>query len=341
MSRLPDTERLTFRRFATTDLENVVRLNGDADVMRFLDGGPHPREEIKDRVLPELIADQAENGLGRWAAETSDGTFVGWFSMHAKKPDDGPMEFWAASEDPAVVEIGYRLSRESWGKGYATEGSKALLRWAFLSLRTDTIVASTMAINEGSRNVMAKLGLHHDRTLHIDWPDPIPGTEHGEVEYSLRRDEWITLRPARPDEAEALTGLILRSKAHWGYDDAFMAACREELTMTPEDVERRRTFVATAGDELAAVATLDGAPPEGELGTLFVDPAFIGQGLGKRLYRHVTALARAMGFASLTIDSDPNAEPFYQAMGAKTIGSTPSGSIPGREVPLLHVDLTA
>ncbi len=58
MSRLPDTERLTFRRFTTADLENVVRLNGDAEVMRFLDGGPHARAEIEDRVLPELIADQ-------------------------------------------------------------------------------------------------------------------------------------------------------------------------------------------------------------------------------------------------------------------------------------------
>jgi GNAT superfamily N-acetyltransferase len=197
-----------------------------------------------------------------------------------------------------------------------------------------------MAVNRGSRNVMEKTGLRLDRTVHIDWPDPLPGTEHGEVEYRLRRDEWITLRPARPEEAAPLTELILRSKAHWGYDDAFMAACRDELTLRPDDIERRRTFVATAGDELAAIATLDGAPPEGELGMLFVDTAFIGQGVGKRLYRHVTALARAMGFAKLSIDADPNAEPFYQAMGATRVGSTPSESIPGRELPLLRVDLS-
>ena len=341
MSGLPDTERLTFRRFTTADLENVVRLNGDAEVMRFLDGGPHARAEIEGRVLPELIADQRENGLGRWAAETSDGTFVGWFSTHAVVPDDGPMEFWAPADDPTTVSIGYRLSRAAWGQGYATEGAKALLRWAFLTLKASEVVASTMAVNAGSRNVMEKSGLRHDRTVHIDWPDPLPGTEHGEVEYRLRRDEWITLRPARSDEAEALTELVMRSKAHWGYDEAFMAACREELTLRPEDLARRRAFVATAGDELAGIATLDGAPPEGELGTLFVDPAFIGQGLGKRLYRHVTALARAMGFASLSIDADPNAEPFYKAMGAIRVGSTPSGSIPGREVPLMRVDLAS
>ncbi|MBM7790058.1 GNAT family N-acetyltransferase [Tenggerimyces flavus] len=341
MSRLPDTERLTFRRFTNADLDNVEQLNGDAEVMRFLDGGPQPRAEIEERALPELIADQNENGLGRWAAETVDGTFVGWFSTHARTPDDGPMEFWASSDDPTVVSIGYRLSRAAWGKGYATEGAKALLRWAFLTLGATEVVASTMAVNKGSRNVMEKIGLRHDRTIHLDWPDPLPGTEHGEVEYRLHRDEWITLRPARPDEAGELTELVMRSKAYWGYDDAFMAACREELTVRPEDIEQRRMFVATAGDELAAVATLDGAPPDGELGTLFVDPAFIGQGLGKRLYRHVTALARAMGFASLSIDADPNAEPFYKAMGATRVGSAPSGSIPGREVPLMRVDLAS
>jgi RimJ/RimL family protein N-acetyltransferase len=194
MSRLPDTERLTFRRFTTADLENVVALNGDAEVMRFLDGGPHSRAEIEERVLPELIADQKDDGLGRWAAETlADGEFVGWFSLHAVAPDDGPMESWPPTNATATVSIGYRLRRDAWGKGYATEGAKALLRWAFLHLGAKEVVASTMAVNQGSRNVMEKTGLRLDRTVHIDWPDPLPGTEHGEVEYELLRSDWERL----------------------------------------------------------------------------------------------------------------------------------------------------
>lgn len=150
----------------------------------------------------------------------------------------------------------------------------------------------------------------------------------------------MRVRAARGDEAAGLSALVLRSKAHWGYDAAFMAACREELTFGAERLAAGRAVVAeSAGGVLAGCATLDGEPPAGALGMLFVDPPFIGQGVGRLLYDHVLAAARAHGFARLTIDADPHAEGFYRAMGAVRIGSTPSGSIPGRELPLLRVEL--
>ncbi|MCP8708775.1 GNAT family N-acetyltransferase [Streptomyces sp. AC04842] len=145
----------------------------------------------------------------------------------------------------------------------------------------------------------------------------------------------MLIRNARPDEAGELTELALRSKAHWGYDEAFMASCREELTVRPSEVAGRRTALAERDGRILGFTTVDGSPPEGALGMMFVDPSALGQGMGRALFAHALATARAAGFRRLTIDADPNAEPFYRAMGAVRIGETPSGSIPGRVLPLL------
>ncbi|MFB4424505.1 GNAT family N-acetyltransferase [Streptomyces sp. QL37] len=149
----------------------------------------------------------------------------------------------------------------------------------------------------------------------------------------------MELRPGLPGEAAALTGLALRSKAHWGYDEAFMAACRDELTVRPGDTAGGRAVVAEEDGRVLGFTTLAGEPPEGALAMMFVEPDTIGRGVGRLLFDHTTARARRMGFVRLTIDADPNAEPFYTAMGAVRIGATPSGSIPGRELPLLELDL--
>ncbi|MFD8707106.1 GNAT family N-acetyltransferase [Kitasatospora sp. NPDC059648] len=151
----------------------------------------------------------------------------------------------------------------------------------------------------------------------------------------------MRIRPARPDEAGLLTGIALRAKAYWGYDEAFMAACREELTLDAAAVERASTVVAEDGGRVLGFAALTGAPPSGELDMLFVEPDRIGGGIGRALFEHVREQARAAGLRRFTIDSDPNAEPFYLAMGATRIGSTPSGSVPGRELPLLEVALAS
>jgi RimJ/RimL family protein N-acetyltransferase len=89
-----------------------------------------------------------------------------------------------------VAELGYRLRRSAWGHGYATEGARALIRRAFTELGVVEIVATTMAVNAGSRAVMARAGLRYTRTVHLTWADPLEGNEQGDVEYRLRRDEW-------------------------------------------------------------------------------------------------------------------------------------------------------
>ncbi|MEY9959438.1 GNAT family N-acetyltransferase [Streptacidiphilus sp. MAP5-3] len=137
-----------------------------------------------------------------------------------------------------------------------------------------------------------------------------------------------------------MTELVLRSKAHWGYCADFIEACREELTLRPADLAPDRVFVAERSGNAVGIAALSrDLPPTGALNLLYVDPSAIGHGVGGRLFAHACAVARAAGFTRLTIDADPHAEPFYLSRGAVRIGETPSGSIPGRMLPLLAVDL--
>ncbi len=147
------------------------------------------------------------------------------------------------------------------------------------------------------------------------------------------------IRPAAPSEGLLLTGIAHRSKAHWGYDDDFIATCREELTISAEFIRTHSVFVL----EDESVVGFYSLEPDGrqrvELEHLYVDPRHIGKGLGKRLFERACTTAASEGFRTMLVQSDPHAERFYRKMGARRIGKRPSGSIPGRDLPLLEVDL--
>ncbi|MEW2621304.1 GNAT family N-acetyltransferase [Streptomyces sp. NPDC048106] len=149
----------------------------------------------------------------------------------------------------------------------------------------------------------------------------------------------VLIRPARATEAGLLTDLAVRSKAHWGYDAEFLDACRDELTVAANEVARRRATVADRDGRILGFTTLEGEPPTGVLGMMFVDPQAIGQGIGRLLFERTIAAGRDLGYTQLTIDADPNAEPFYRAMGAVRIGTVPSGSIAGRVLPQMVVTI--
>ena len=148
----------------------------------------------------------------------------------------------------------------------------------------------------------------------------------------------MRLRPARPDEAPLLTDLCLASKAHWGYDAAFMALCRESLTVTPAMTLACSMVVAVDGDDRPrAIGSLAGeiSPGEIEVALLFVHPQAMGQGLGRLIFEALEDLARSRGATRLSILADPGAVPFYLHMGAVQLGEAPSDAIPGRTLPLL------
>lgn len=149
-----------------------------------------------------------------------------------------------------------------------------------------------------------------------------------------------TIRRARPEDAGALSELAIRSKGHWGYDAAFLAACRAELTFSADELTNALTFVADGSDGPAGFyRLLERGNGVAELDDLFVDPAFIGGGVGKRLWEHAVARATALGCTEVTIQSDPFAEGFYRAMGAERVGELESGSVPGRMLPLLRYEI--
>lgn len=177
-----ETSRLVLRRFTEDDVDLLVRLDADPAVMRYINGGePTSRAEVADEVLPAFL-DYYERypGYGFWAAiEKSTGEFLGWFHFR-------PKEGGFADE----AELGYRLLRSAWGKGYATEGSRALIDKGFAEFGVQRVFAETMAVNTASRRVMEKSGLRFARTFRAAWPVRIPGDEQGDVEYALDRDEW-------------------------------------------------------------------------------------------------------------------------------------------------------
>lgn len=150
------------------------------------------------------------------------------------------------------------------------------------------------------------------------------------------------VRPALPDEAEELTRLCIRSKAHWGYDADFMRLSRPGLTVTPAMIAEHRVLVAEDPDAgVLGVAKLD-APPEDaryDLALMFVAPEAMGRGIGRRLFDGVVDWLRARGARRLEILADPNAAPFYEGMGAVRIGDAPSDAIPGRRLPLYEYRL--
>ena len=177
-----ETERLLLRRFTEADIDNLVALDGDPGVMRFLTGGRGtPREAIERDYLPAYLRYYERfAGYGFWAAvEQSTGEFLGWF--HFRPAPGSPLD------EP---ELGYRLRRSAWGKGYGTEGARALIDKGFTELSIRRVVASTMAVNTASRRVMEKAGMRLVRTFHQEWPDRIEGDEHGDVEYALDRADW-------------------------------------------------------------------------------------------------------------------------------------------------------
>ena len=148
------------------------------------------------------------------------------------------------------------------------------------------------------------------------------------------------IRPALPAEAELLSTLAFRSKAHWGYSAEFMEACRAELSITASFVAQHPTFVVVHDDRPVGFYTLEAlTPTETELGHLFIEPAEHGKGLGRELVAHACEEACKRGFQVLVIQGDPNAAGFYEACGARRVGSRASASIPGRVLPLFEFQL--
>ena len=166
-----ETLRIQLRGFVAADLPDLVRLDSDPRVMKYLAGGKPASRDVIAATLRRIIRYPAlYPDLGIWRASRRDtGAFIGWFSLkYAGKSAD--------------VEIGYRLRPEAWGRGFATEGARALVGYGFDDLGLSRIIGVTHRDNLASQRVLMKAGMtdlgwgrYYDRRLRlfaVDNPRP-------------------------------------------------------------------------------------------------------------------------------------------------------------------------
>lgn len=149
-----ETPRLILRRFTADDEPLLLDLDGDPEVMRYINGGkPSTLDDIRARFLEPVYADYAKGDRwGAWAALLKPvDEFIGWF------------HFWPSAQPPHDAEVGYRLKRAYWGQGLATEGTVAIVRKGFEEFGLSRIVARTLAANTASRRVMERAGMRYLR----------------------------------------------------------------------------------------------------------------------------------------------------------------------------------
>jgi RimJ/RimL family protein N-acetyltransferase len=197
MDMFLETDRLILRRLTAADSDNLFNLDSDPDVMRYLSGGAAtPRDVIELKLLPRILGYYDRfPGFGYWAAiERASGDFLGWFSL---LPDDGG--------SPENVELGYRLRKSAWGKGYATEGTRALVDKAFREFGVRRVFATTYQDNLASQRVMEKTGLTFVRSYRLTpedlqaevtfEADPQDIWDGDDVEYALEKSDWERFSP--------------------------------------------------------------------------------------------------------------------------------------------------
>ena len=176
-----NTKRLLLRQWQESDLPVFVEMNSNKRVMEYF---PDTLNESESNSLAQRISKQiSEKGWGLWALEEkSSKNFIGFTGLNPTPPQ--------LSFSPAI-EIGWRLSDKYWGKGYATESAKEVLRFAFEELQLEEIVSFTSVINIKSQAVMKRINMinTHSNFLHPHVPDNHPLKEH--VLYKISREQRL------------------------------------------------------------------------------------------------------------------------------------------------------
>ena len=167
------TLRIGMREFTRADFDDLLRLDGDPRVTKFVNHGKRSSPKHIDAQLARAAATyRTYYGLGAWYATRRDtGAFIGWFALKHCPPT-------------CDVEIGYRLLHEAWGQGFATEGATELVRYGFDDLSLDRIIGVTERGNRASQRVLLKAGLRD--------------AGYGNY-YSKRLQLFVAERAARPE----------------------------------------------------------------------------------------------------------------------------------------------
>lgn len=175
-----ETERLRLRGWRPSDLAPFAEMNADPAVMEFM---PETLDRAaSDALVARIEAGWSEHGFGLWALERQeDQRFLGFVGL--SRPS------FEAHFTPCV-EVGWRLAREAWGHGYATEGARAAIAFGFETRGLEEVVSFTVPANVRSRQVMERIGMHHDAADDFDHPRLPPG-------HPLRRHVLYRLQAPR------------------------------------------------------------------------------------------------------------------------------------------------
>lgn len=182
------TARLLLRAWCEADRAPFRAMNADPRVMACF---PSTLTDVQsDALFDRIVAHHAQHGFGLWALARKEpsgaGTFIGFTGLS--------IPAWQTPFGPRV-EIGWRLTHDHWGQGYATEAARASLAYGFDVLQIDEIVSFTAAINRRSERVMQRLGMHHDAAGDFDHPALPPGHRlERHVLYRLTREAWAMAR---------------------------------------------------------------------------------------------------------------------------------------------------
>ncbi|MFZ4100260.1 MAG: GNAT family N-acetyltransferase [Chlamydiia bacterium] len=178
------TERLILRPWKEADLEPFAELNADPRVMEYFPSVLSREESIQ--MAHRMQSKIEERGWGWWAVSAPGvAEFIGFIGLNNVDKATLPAHFTPA------IEIGWRLAFEHWGKGYATEGAKAALKYGFETLKLNEIVSFTAMQNMRSRHIMEKIGMHYDPKDDFDYPKLSDDHRLKRlVLYRLEQSEW-------------------------------------------------------------------------------------------------------------------------------------------------------
>ena len=171
------TDRLLLVPLADDHVELEVELDSDPEVLRYLSGRAHSRDEVLASHAMRMARSAKVDGLGYWIAFTGE-----------HRDDFCGLMMLPPIDEPDTADLGYRFLRRYWRRGLASEASRALLGYAFDSAGQRRVIAQTMAVNAGSRGVMEAVGMRYVRTFFPTFDHPLPGSEQGEVEYEMTRE---------------------------------------------------------------------------------------------------------------------------------------------------------
>jgi [ribosomal protein S5]-alanine N-acetyltransferase len=179
MDILISTERLIIRALTADDADGIYALDTDPEVHRYLGNSPIKTIEQAKDVITFIQKQYKENGIGRWAIiEKSSNNFVGWTGLKLMKE--------TVNNHTNYYDLGYRLQKKYWGKGYATETAAAVLDFAFTKMKLTEIFGITDIENIGSNNVLKKLGLQFIESFMYE------NTKHHW--YKITKEEWLKLQ---------------------------------------------------------------------------------------------------------------------------------------------------